>query len=110
MPSDRDKAAKRLLFGGLNWLGDGAKTAAGYGAFDFRWDLPPKNPREVIREVIDSLSPGEFFWGCTTGLKLGNRVMVGEDGLLRRTDKKMKLSDQPLGSDPNSKFQIFVVV
>lgn len=27
-------AAKRLLLGGLYWLGAGAKTAAGYGAFD----------------------------------------------------------------------------
>lgn len=58
-----------------------------------------------IRLILES-----FFGGRTTGLKLGNRVMVGEDGLLRRTDKKMKLSDKPLGSDPNSKFQIFVVV
>lgn len=36
------EAAKRLLLGGLYWLGAGAKTAAGYGAFDDHWEESPE--------------------------------------------------------------------
>ena len=39
---DKDlvEAAKRLLLGGLYWLGAGAKTASGYGAFDEKFEVP----------------------------------------------------------------------
>ncbi len=37
---DRVEEAKRLLLGGLFWLGAGAKTAAGYGAFDDTFSEP----------------------------------------------------------------------
>lgn len=35
------EAAKRLLLGGLYWLGAGAKTAAGYGAFEDHFEESP---------------------------------------------------------------------
>lgn len=40
-------AAKRLLLGGLHWLGTGAKTAAGYGWFEENWELTPEQQIEA---------------------------------------------------------------
>ena len=40
VPPERVEAAKRLLLGGLYWLGAGAKTAAGYGAFNSEYEIP----------------------------------------------------------------------
>ncbi len=74
------QAAKRLLLGGLHWLGAGAKTAAGYGWFDDTASEPPKDPRQVLAQVVTDLAEGQFLWHRNgSSPKKGVRLTVGPD-------------------------------
>lgn len=79
VPKDLLEAAKRLLLGGLHWLGTGAKTAAGYGWFDGEEDPEwlkkrealakekleqeaRKNAAEQLVQVFKTLKTNEVLW------------------------------------------------
>ncbi|MDW8324681.1 MAG: type III-B CRISPR module RAMP protein Cmr6 [Burkholderiales bacterium] len=53
IPSSLVEAAKRLLLGGLYWLGAGAKTAAGYGWFDDHWEEDPETRKQREAQAIE---------------------------------------------------------
>lgn len=69
--------AKRLLLGGLHWLGAGAKTAAGYGWFEDSWQRDPEQERQEklqraqeqaadtkqrLQKLHQELKPGEVLF------------------------------------------------
>ncbi|MCS6970389.1 MAG: hypothetical protein NZ552_05195, partial [Planctomycetes bacterium] len=53
IPSSLVEAAKRLLLGGLYWLGAGAKTAAGYGWIDEQREEDPETRKQREAQALE---------------------------------------------------------
>lgn len=94
---DKDlvEAAKRLLLGGLYWLGAGAKTAAGYGAFEAEMTEPDsvkaarlqaekEQALKATAQALDNLWPtaaNQALWvPKNVGSNKGFRLTRHEDG------------------------------
>lgn len=69
-PAELVEAAKRLLLGGLYWLGAGAKTAAGYGAFEDHWEMSA----EAKQKQKDAAEHAEQQRKIEAAHAVGNRL------------------------------------
>ncbi|TVR09219.1 MAG: type III-B CRISPR module RAMP protein Cmr6, partial [Planctomycetota bacterium] len=78
--------AKRLLLGGLHWLGAGAKTAAGYGWFDDAWKISEEAKQAQAGNVLADLIPqveakGQRLWKRTgDSTKKGASIQLDDSG------------------------------
>jgi CRISPR type III-B/RAMP module RAMP protein Cmr6 len=100
-------AAKRLLLGGLHWLGAGAKTAAGYGWFSDDWQEDPAleerkrqqeeaTRRNALLERYRGLEPDQVLFlpdQANDRSRSGRIIGPGEAGATWRSLAKAKFKD-----------------
>lgn len=91
-------AAKRLLLGGLHWLGAGAKTAAGYGWFEDEWDLDDQRRQQREEEQVRQRAEAVRAQETQAQAAAAQRIEV--DKQVELAAKAAKIADVLKGLDP----------
>jgi|GEM_PF-298652 len=97
VPAERVEAAKRLLLGGLTWLGAGAKTSAGYGAFEDHIEetAEQKAEKTAAQARLGQEQAAQALDRCWQALKPGQALWVPKQA---GSAKGYRLSRHPDGS------------